>query len=214
MTSLPPNDPRLLATLPCYEVPAEWVLHRGHNAGNSLVYFSHDGYGRFDPPTHERDNYGTCYFAGSDEGAFLEKLGRLGPYLNEERIRGVVMGEASPSRNLCLADLTNRLVIGAPFYIDNDIASGREYLLAQAYGAALRAAGWDGVTYWARHDPTQQERSFAIFGPPGAQPFEEGASGVSAGQFDRITSQPIANDLLDRMERKHGIVVVPTTELP
>src|SRR5262249_26008424 len=158
MTNRPPRDPEALADFPLYSLAYDAMLYRAHRAEKGVLYFSNDGSGRFDPvpylssrttasrttTQHSRPRwrrtrshaYGTCYLSVTPGGAFLEKLGRLGPYLTEEIVESTTVTEVEVVRPLRIVDLTAARVIGK-FYIDNDLSNDRDYRLSQLWGLAF-----------------------------------------------------------------------------
>jgi hypothetical protein len=204
MSDWPPEDPVELGDFPWLNIGPDRVFYRLHRAEFEPGYFCNDGYCRFDPPRHSRVEYGTCYVATSPVGAFLETLGRIRP-LPEGVVRDRVVSEVAPEVPVRVADLTHPSVVGR-FGIAGDVSVGSDYGLPQAWGAALIQAGFAGVMYTARHDPTFTETSVAFFGPPGEQP----------GRLRRVKdteSGPVGDELAAHMQERFGIVVVPTMPL-
>jgi hypothetical protein len=204
MSDWPPDDPSALAEFPKVKFDTDDVLYRVHRANLDPAYFSNSGDGRFDPPRHSRAEYGTCYVSASADGAFLEALGRIRP-LPDYVVRERVISEVSPTKSMIIADLTDSTVIGA-FGIGGDVSVGAEYSLPQAWSAAFRSAGFEGIRYTARHDPTFCERSLALFGPPGEQP------AILQPRKD-TTPEPIGDDFLQHIQDRFAITVVPLVVL-
>src|SRR3954449_1536252 len=163
-----PPDAGALADFPSVTIYPEETFYRIHRVVLEPEYFCNDGDCRFDPPRHSRTEFGTCYLARTPEGAFLETLGRIGP-LPESAVLERGLSELAPTETLRVADLNDPTVIGR-FGIAGDLSVGRDYELPQMWGHALRSAGFHGVSYIARHDPSLHERSIALFGPPGERP--------------------------------------------
>ena len=204
MSHHPPIDPAELEDFPFVTVTPEHVFFRVHHFKFEPGYFSTRGDGRFDPPRHSRNEYGTCYVATSETGAFLETLGRIRP-LPDYIVRDRVLSEVSPEGDMRVADLTNPAVLGR-FGIYGDISAGGDYEVPQQWGNALRLAGLAGVLYRARHDPSFEETSLAFFGPPGEQP----------GKIlipTKDDPEPIHEGLLRHMQDRFHIFVVPTGTL-
>jgi hypothetical protein len=69
-----------------------------------------------------------------------------------------------------VADVTSRTVLGR-FGLTGEISAGGPsvYPVTQAWAAALHAAGFDGIAYHVRHDPSGELLGVAIFGEPGDQ---------------------------------------------
>jgi hypothetical protein len=51
----------------------------------------------------------------------------------------------------------------------SEISTTTDYALTQQWARALRAAGFDGIRYWARHEMTHVHACFALFAPSGDQ---------------------------------------------
>lgn len=102
------------------------------------------------------------YLGLSSIGAFLEVLARF-RVLTQQMIDERAFSSLSLIRALRLADLTDRTVIGR-FRIAGDLSTGGDYRQSQEWAARFYDAGFDGVFYAARHDPSFTERSVALFG--------------------------------------------------
>lgn len=200
----PPEDPGRLKDFPAITLQPDEIFYRIHRIEFDSQYFCNDGECRFDPPLHSRVEYGTCYLARSPEGAFLETLGRIRP-LPEQTIVERAISTLAPTRPLRLADLNHPSVIGR-FGVGGDLSVGPDYTTAQAWGHALRGAGFEGVSYVARHDPRLEEHSVALFGPPG----EHAGEGIRAVKEQ---ADPLGDDLLRTMQEVFGIMVVPASYL-
>ena len=174
------------------------VFARIHNSLHGPLYFCNSGVGRFDLPA--KTGKGTCYMADRPLGAFVETFGRL-TSLTREMIDERSLSELSPRRPLRLADLTNRKVLGG-FGISGDISTGADYGPSQEWALGLFNAGFEGIYYVVRHDPSHIERSVAVFGN------EES----TADLFD-VSTEPIPRDLVDEACREFGFTVWPSTAL-
>ena len=71
------------------------------------------------------------------------------------------------TRDLHLADATSNGAIG--FGMTSEISTSTDYALTQQWAQALRAAGFDGIRYWARHEMAHVHACYALFAPSGDQ---------------------------------------------
>ena len=118
--------------------------------------------GRFDLPLP----WGTCYLAGDPIAALLEVVGAdreggivAAEFFSERRLR-----ELQAPRDYTMADLTSRRAAG--FGITSEIGTIVPYETPQAWAAKLRAARFEGIVYWLRHDPSRSV-GWALFGKAG-----------------------------------------------
>jgi len=202
MTSPPPSD------LAMTDVPSRLLhptepLWRIHRLVRDPSYFS-AGSERFDPPPGLRDEYGVCYLSTSEEGAFLETLGRIRP-LSETVILERACTEMRVKRSAILADLTHPTVVGQ-LGIAGDLSAGSDYSLAHEWSASLYEAGFDGIYYAARYDATFESRSVALFGRPGQQD--------DVFEHPKLADcEPIGDELVARMRVRFAFQVLPPTSL-
>lgn len=149
--------------------------------------------------------------AYEDTGAFLERFGDF-KILTERDMATSAISELALVRQVKVADLTNRVIVGQ-YRIDLSLSAGspHERALTQEWGAAFRRAGFDGVHYTARHDVTCMQKCLAIFGAPGEQ-----SPHIPPPTLRRVKNgdpQSISAELIDRMERMFGFLVLPTSEI-
>lgn len=169
-----------------------WRIHRHER---DALFFSASGLGRFDPAPGSGAEFGTCYLAVTELGAFLEVFGRTNPvplHLVNER----VITQVGLSRPLRVADLTDRRLLGDVGAIP-EVSVGRDYVDSQGLATALVDAGFDAVRYAARHDPALRLHSVAVF----------------SGAADALTvvkEQPIPDELVRGAESEFGLLVLPT----
>lgn len=166
MTGLPePPEPASLDGFPSIVWAAQQPLWRVHRESNPTVHFARGAAGRFNPPAPDSD-YGTWYLSSHPRGAFVEVFGRF-QVITRAQVNERVLASVHPPSDLRLANLTDPTVVGR-FGLTNELSVGGEdvYPIAQRWSAALRQAGFGGVHYAARHDPTLQSRSIALFGKP------------------------------------------------
>lgn len=195
-----------LAGFPRHRVHPDRELYRVHRAAQGPLWYATtvtagEG-GRFDLP--RMGGAGTCYVAVSPVGAFLEKFGRLRlltrALLDDHRL--TFLATTTP---LQLADLTDRTVLG-DFGISGDISTGTDYRPSQELAERLWAAGFDGIYYAARHDPSFTERSIAVFGPI------ENEVGETPKRF-HLQTGPIPRELVEHVEREYRLRVLPSRAL-
>lgn len=188
-----------ISGFPEYIVHPDRVLSKIHKAIHDPRFFCDSGEGRFD--LKPKTSHGTCYLALSPIGAFLETFGRF-KVLTQEAIDERALSELSLTRPLRLADITDRTVIGK-FGIAGDISTGEGYGPSQEWASRLYDAGFDGIFYVTRHDPSFGERSVAVFGN------EENGS-----KLFEVTTETIPEDLVARMCDEFGFQVWPSVPLP
>ncbi len=82
--------------------------------------------------------------------------------------------------------------------LTGEVHSTPDYARTQAWAAAFAAAGFDGVRYLLRHDPSQRLRGIALFGPAGAPP------------WPFAPGDPIGLALVAEAARRFGLRVLPT----
>lgn len=102
-----------------------------------------------------------------------------------------------------LADMTDRTVLGW-WGLTAEVGAGDDYVGTRLWAQRLWQAGFAGVWYQARHDPSANLHSIALFAKPGLQP----SAFIPAG------STSITDDIIDEAERIFGIEVFPAAPLP
>jgi hypothetical protein len=127
--------------------------------------------------------YGTCYFAESPQGAWLEVFRTAMVAMRDLRRRRLCM--ATPPRPTTVADLASPLV--RSFGITGEIHTCSDYTITRRWAAALHAKGLGGVVGKVRHDPALEELSVALFDEAGAHP-------PYGWEWDVTTTKP-ADDL-------------------
>lgn len=187
-----------LGSFPVHTVHQDRVLYRIHRATNDPIVFSQSGQHRFD--LTDEAEIGTCYCALSELGAFVETFRRI-RHIPQHVVDERALSSLSLSRPLKLADLTDRSIIGS-FGIAGDVSTGTDYAASQQLGARLYEAGFDGVFYAARHDPSFTERSVAVFG-----------NDESGEKLLEVITEPISSDLVEEACSEFGFSVLPATPL-
>lgn len=192
LSPLPVPHPSELTRFPHF-VLGDAPLYRIHRAGRSLWWFSNDGSGRFDLPA--ASGQGTCYFAETAAGCFLEvfRAWTLVPAAEVEARRISRLALAG----LKLADCTSPRC--REFGLTAELHSTIDYTVTQRWAEALASAGFSGIRYLLRHDPSADSVGVALFGP----------AGVSSSLAPSNT-ESIGQGLLDEVESRFGIRVRPT----
>lgn len=67
--------------------------------------------------------------------------------------------------------------------------------MSQRWATAFRLSGFDGVRYFARHDPGQRRIAIALFGEAGGR------------DWPVVLTQPISAEVIADAERVFGITV-------
>lgn len=175
------------------------ILFKIHKAIHDPRFFCDSGHGRFDlkPET----GHGTCYLALSPLGAFVETLGRHFKFLTQASVDERALSSLSLTRPIRLADLTDRAGLGA-FGITGDLSTGVDYAPSQDWAGRFYEAGFDGVYYAARHDPSFTERSVAVFGN------EE-----SGSKLFEVTTEEIPQGLVDEACKEFALQIWPSSPL-
>jgi hypothetical protein len=174
-------------------LPTSGRLYRIHRSDPDPLYFSSTGAGRFDLPAPS----GTLYTAETPVGAFLEVFrGRLIP--SAEIAARTLTTIARTRDRLVLADCTNP---GArAFGVTAAIHSTPDYDLTQRWALAFAEAGFDGISYLVSHDPSAGEHGIALFADVSKPLRGIGSTG----------STPIPDDLVADVQRRFGLLVVPS----
>ena len=177
---------------PEFVLPVGATLYRVHRSGVVVWWFNRDGSRRFDL----KGGNGTCYTAATDEGAFIEVFGRTGiidPADVATRSLAIIRIDSA----LRLADL--RAASAAGFGVTATLSAGVPYEQhSHPWARALWQAGFDGIRYVLRHDPTGDESGYALFGPGGS----------SLG-YGAAPTGPIDHDLLVRCVNRWGLTLAP-----
>lgn len=203
---MPPTGPADLADFPVLIWRAHQPLTRIHRQEFGSVFFGTDQDGRWNPPESDSD-WGTCYLSTHPVGAALEVFGRLRK-LPQREIDRRVMATIYLASDVRLADMTDASVVGR-FGLTAEVSAGAAdtaYSRTQQWGLRLREAGFGGVHYAARHDPTLGSRSIALFGKASSgqpdDPLSEWLEDTTA------TTAPIAVGLVDELCETYGFTIV------
>lgn len=170
------------------------MLWRIHLAGRDAWHFASGPDGRFNLAAPN----GTCYLSEKELGAFVEHFGRLlrpggalpQPLVDARRLSAVRVGQ------LNLVDVTRRAVLGA-LGLTGEIHTTTDYAATQRWAETFKGAGYDGIRYLARHDPSLKLASIAVFGPD--------PKDTPAGP----RTEPIPDDLLREAGEAFSIKALP-----
>ncbi len=154
-----PPDAEDLKRFPSSRLTPAKAIYRLHRRTRRPWYFSSSGAGRFD--LLEPD--GTCYAALDPAVAFIEVFYGFRIVPIEELVDVVVSTMGAP-RTMRLADCTSPRAVA--YGVTSEVNTTVDYALTQRWAVALRAAGFDGLRYWPRHDPGRRP-AVALFGPAG-----------------------------------------------
>ena len=163
----PPSDAQELVGFPQRVLKANQPLARIHRELLETAYFSTDHSGRFNPPPERTADFGTCCLSTLPLGAFVEVFGRM-QHITRRDIDERVLAHVYLPSDVVLADVTHPAVLGQ-WALTGEINTTRDYEVCQAWASCWEAAGFGGVFYVARHDPSLESRSIALFGKPGVQ---------------------------------------------
>lgn len=195
----PPRDPAELTDFPARAIAETYPYARIHDVAHEAEWFCSCGVHRFDPPAGGGTPFGTCYLAGHPVGAFIEKFGSLG-IVTRARVDAHRLAHLQvPATRL--ADVTDRTVLR--WGVTGELSSGGDYAGAQAWAERLFQAGFGGIWYTAKHDPRGDLHSIALFGKPG----------LHDDAFVSTWSELIGDDLVDEVEDRFGIRVLPTAPI-
>lgn len=171
-------------------------IYRIHRATRGAWWFSGDGSGRFDPVGTGK---GACYLADDPLGAWVEVF-RKQMLLPEAELQGRHLLTVELGRDVRLADLTSRRAL--TFGVTASLGANEDYGPSHAFAKQAVEAGFDGIRYRVRHDPSQKLYGYALFSDPG----------VTAGgtQWPAGRSEAIDEDLITEVRRAFGYRVLPT----
>lgn len=162
-----------------------WRVHRHREPW----YFASEEGGRFDLEAPR----GTCYLSTDPSAAFLEGVGPLiaaGVALSSQAVRERWLSELRIAEQLRLADLTDPAALGR-FGVTAEISVAVDYPQTVKWARALDRAGFAGIRYVARRDPSARGRSVALFGEAGSATLGETVTGVlsDAGAFWEVVAE-------------------------
>lgn len=162
------NPPTDLTGFPHVTVPAGTLLYRTHLPGAPLL-FSSTQHGRF----NLRRGEGTVYIA-RDPGTTLAQYIAA----SAGRFR-TVHAEHLAVLTMTVYELESDHVVadgGSPnitkFFVDDELFTTPEsgWKWTRRWARALRAAGFDGISFNSRYQPTDKASYLSLFGPTGQHP--------------------------------------------
>ena len=138
---------------------------------------------------------GTCYLAEQPTGAFVEAFQIYGAVVRRPVVEARRVSILSVPRTALLADCTNARA--RAFGLTAEIHTMTTRRRTRIWAHAFAGAGFDGIRFLVRHDPSQRRVGIALFGP--------------AGQTDWpvLATSEIGADLMLDVERLFGIRVEP-----
>lgn len=202
----PPNESRELAEFPALIWRAHQPLSRIHRQDFASIFFGTDQDGRWNPP-EPGSEWGTCYLSTHRVGAALEVFGRF-RFLPQREIDRRVLATVYLTSDVRLADMTDASVLGR-YGLTAEASTGTEettYPCTQRWALRLQEAGFGGVYYGARHDPTLGSRSIALFGKASDRD-REGALSEWVDETTATTT-PIPAAVLDELRNPYGYTIV------
>jgi len=156
----PPSATGSLSDFPAFNLTPSLRVFRIHAKDYGPWWFSTSMKSRFDLA----DPDGTCYVAESRLGAFVERFQDFS-VIPFSVIRDSKIASLQLPQPLRLADCT------APqarrFGMTGEIHTVAARDITQAWAQAFSRDGFDGMRYFARHDPSMKRKSIAIFGAAG-----------------------------------------------
>ncbi len=192
MALRPPEPGSFERQLQAVRVPVEGLVRLSRWPASEPFWSR--GMHRFDDPQGDGDagtGFGVCYAASTLDVAFAESVihgagrhvaGRFEVPLAELTGRQVVRFTLQPHRPLRLVDLCGRAlkVLG----LDNDISSGDDYRVPQAWARAIHDADgrWDGIRYVSRQ--MNRGYAYALFQRSGLQ--RAGSAVLSRAQLNAL----------------------------
>lgn len=188
---LPPDD---LTALPRWTLPTTRALYRIHRQKHGAWYFDNGPGGRF----NLSGAFGTCYLALQPDGALLETLGRQGRLIDPLEVARRVLSTVHVPRPMLVANTGHARA--RAFGITAGISAIEEpdRHTTRRWAEAFHTSGFDGIRYRLGHDPSQRTIGIALFGAAGQSDWTGGAQAA------------IAADLLARVRRRYGLIVLPT----
>jgi RES domain-containing protein len=192
----PPEDPAQLAEFPSHYTDEKALFARIHHAQREAAWFCPAADDRFCPPS-SASGFGTCYLSTTHLGAFMEKFGQRGsflPVVAQERLdECAIANVVLPITRL--ADIAS--THAARWGITLEHTASTDYQRTRLWAERFYQAGFGGIRYLARHDPSGNLESIALFGKPGVQ----------EGAFVVTRTEPITWRLTDEVRDRFGISV-------
>lgn len=186
--SPPPGD---LSGFPERRLPAGSRLWLAHDPERFPWMCTSTGKGRFDLA----GGWGTVHLAEEPLGALVECCLRQEPTLPLDSVRRHVLSLMVTEAPLRLADLTHGRAFA--FGLTAEIHSIPDYGPTQDWARALHRAGFDGVAYLLRHDPSRSLRGVARFGEQGER-----------HDWPRAVTTPIPDEVVRQATDRLGVTVL------
>jgi hypothetical protein len=178
------------------------TVYRVHQIVHEPEWFGTSTDDRWSPPSPTATLFGTCYTGTDPLTAFIEAVIEL-PLLTQSDIDRRSLASMQASQDQGIADMSNPRIVGE-WALDRRISSGDNYGACQRWANALRLAGFTGVFYEPRHDPSGNgHQSIAFFGDPGYQPT----------QIHVIEDEPIPGWVVDEAREIFGLRIWPGAAL-
>jgi len=193
----PPSDHRELADFPAFTLKAGAILHRVHREAFGAWFFSDDRDCRFTPLGVP--GQGACCLAEQPVGALLEALrGERSVMVAEDDVRRRRLFTVELVRNLRLAHLDHPNA--GKKGVNAEIHTTTDYDKTQGWAAALRRAGFDGLRYLCRSDPSLKQVGLALFDDQGAPALGRWPDGDDAEISDALIAEAA----------EYGLRILPT----
>ncbi|MFE5703399.1 RES family NAD+ phosphorylase [Rhodococcus koreensis] len=200
--AVPPSPDTPRGRFPVHAVPAGTTTYRTHGAKFGPWWFGTSLGGRFDLTGPD----GTCYTAESELIILLETWCGIALIPSPEIAQRVISAVAV-DRELHLADATSNAAI--QFGMTSEISTTSDYALTQQWAQALRAAGFDGIRYWARHEMTHMHACYALFAPSGDQ-----TSTVAVPTDFTVLGTDALPDRTDLWDALHATAGIEVLDIP
>lgn len=184
------EPPAELDDFPERTLPAGAHLWTVHPADRWAWVCSSGGDGRFDLAAP----HGACYFSLEPLGALIECCFRETPEIDEGALRERRLSVMTTDVPLRLADFTNPRAFG--YGVTAEIHCMPDYELTQRWARALHDAGFDGVHYLLRHDPSLSLAGVARFGREGER-----------REWPAPRTEPFGEELLRQAVQRLGVRV-------
>ncbi len=191
----PPSDPNDLAGFPAKVLRAGTRLHRVHSAVLGAWYFNPDATWRFNPTGSL--SRGACYFAERPVAGLLESYKGF-RMVDEKDVATKAHFIVELEEDLRLADCC--AMAAGDFGVNGEIHTTTDYDLTQEWASSLDDAGFAGIRYYCRSDPSLRLVGFALFDAAGAAP----AGGWPAG-----SDRPVSDAVIAEAEG-YGLRIRPT----
>lgn len=207
MSVPPPPQAKDLDDFPAFIWKAHQPLSRIHRQEFGSLYYGLDQDGRWNPPRPGTD-WGTCYASTSPLGAALEVFGRF-RMLPQRELDRRVLATIYLASDVRLADMTHPSILGR-FGLTAEASASEEehtYPITQQWALRLREAGFGGIYYAARHDPTLGSRSIALFGKAASSEGPVGAMDEWLEESSAATS-PIPSEIIDQLRYDYRFTVL------